>query len=69
MAVKPTLDETAELTTRIERIRRLCAHLEEALEEAEHQRDLIARMKEEADVLYRHFDTPRRRRVRTTDRP
>ena len=43
--------ERLELAARIERIRRLCEHLDTALNGANEQRELIAKMKLEADAL------------------
>ena len=43
--------ERLELAARIERIRRLCEHLDTALNGAIEQRELITRMKLEADAL------------------
>ena len=53
MALKPTLVESLELTQRLERIRKLCDDLESARGAANDQRDLIARMKVEADAIHR----------------
>ena len=46
--------ERLELAARIERIRRLCEHLDTALNGANEQRELIAKMKLEADALHIH---------------
>ncbi len=43
--------ERLELAGRIERIRRLCEHLDNVLNGASEQRELIAKMKLEADAL------------------
>jgi hypothetical protein len=43
--------ERLELAARIERIRRLCEHLDAALSGASEQRELITKMKAEADAL------------------
>ena len=43
--------ERLELAARIERIRRLCENLDSALTGATEQRELITRMKAEADAL------------------
>ena len=43
--------ERLELAARIERIRRLCEHLDTALNGASQQRELIVKMKLEADAL------------------
>ena len=53
MPEPPSINEAErlELAERIERIRRLCEHLDRALNGASEQRELIARMKLEADAL------------------
>ena len=53
MAEKPAINEIErqELAERIERIRRLCESLDSALSGASEQRELIAKMKAEADAL------------------
>jgi hypothetical protein len=43
--------ERLELAARIERIRRLCENLDSALSGATEQRELIAKMRAEADAL------------------
>ena len=53
MPEPPSINEAErlELAARIERIRRLCEHLDTALNGANEQRELIAKMKLEADAL------------------
>lgn len=53
MPEKPTItdQQRQELAERIERMRRLCEHLDSALSGAIEQRELISKMKAEADAL------------------
>lgn len=53
MPEPPSINEAErlELAARIERIRRLCENLDNALTGATEQRELIAKMKAEADAL------------------
>ena len=53
MPEPPSINEAErlELAARIERIRRLCENLDSALSGAIEQRELIAKMKAEADAL------------------
>ncbi len=53
MSLKPTLNEHDELTSRVERIRQLCENLTKALGDADRQRELIAKMKVDADAVYK----------------
>ena len=53
MSLKPTLDEHDELAARIERIRQLCSDLEKSLGAADRQRELLAKMKLDADAVYK----------------
>lgn len=49
----PTLKENEELAARVERIRILCDDLNKALGAADRQRELIAKMKVDADAVYK----------------
>lgn len=53
MSLKPSLDENVELSARVQRIRQLCDDLEKALGAADRQRELIARMKRDAEDVYK----------------
>ena len=53
MSLKPSLNETNEITLRIERIRKLCDALDKAVDAADKQRALLAQMKRDADDVYK----------------
>ena len=57
MALKPTLHENEELSVRIEQLRQLCGELDKALGAADRQRELIAKMKLDADAVYKALTT------------
>ena len=53
MSLKPTLNANEDLAARVERIRALCDDLNKALGAADRQRELIAKMKVDADAVYK----------------
>ncbi len=55
-SLKPVVDQHYEVSTRMERLYRLCADLETALQDAERQRVLIARLRTEADAISKLFE-------------
>jgi hypothetical protein len=59
MPLEPTLPDNLDLTRRLERIKKLCDDLETARGAANEQRDLIAKMKVEADAMRRSLKVHR----------
>jgi exoribonuclease R len=56
-SLKPTLDQHYEVSARMEQLYRLCSDLEIALQDAERQRNLIAKLRREADEISRLFES------------
>lgn len=55
-SLKPTVNQHYEVSARMERLYRLCDDLETALKDAERQRNLIAKLRSEAEAISRLFD-------------
>ena len=55
-SLKPIVDQHYEVSTRMERLYRLCDDLETALKDAERQRSLIAKLRSEAEAISRLFE-------------
>jgi hypothetical protein len=53
LAMTPSNSDLAELTARLDRIRKLCDDLDKAIGSADDQRLLLVQMKQDADAAYK----------------